>query len=104
MKKIKNKEKGNKYSRSGQATLEFAFTFIIVVLMLYGCVKVLQWLGLSLGTPTEKHSHGLLYVYPQCIGNNPYCNPLSQLYAADQESSQGLPRLNAVFTGQLINP
>lgn len=84
-----------------QATLEFAFTFLIVVLIIYGCVKVLQWLGLGLGTPSEKHYQGL---YSQCNTNDPACHPTTQLSAADEASGHALPKLNAVFRGELITP
>lgn len=97
---------------AGQATLEFAFTFIIVVLILYGSVRIMQWLGLSIGTPGQKHYQGLYscssisgsgYVF-SCCGSDPSCHPYSQLQAAESASVQTLPPLRAVFTGQLFNP
>lgn len=88
-------------SPTAQATLEFAFTFIIVVLMLYGCVRIMQWLGLVLGSPGQKHHQGL---YSLCASDSPSCNVYDQLVAAENASGQTLPPLNAVFTGQLIHP
>jgi len=109
--KEKNKEFKMK-CKCAQATLEFAFTFIVVVLMLYGCVKVIQWIGFSLGDPVAKHYQGLYDASPDnyCGSYWAYgwysdlCLAEMQLNKADAVSATGLPRLNMVFRGHFLNP
>ncbi len=93
-------KKNTRVNKTAQATIEFAFAFIVVVLVFYGCVKVMQWLGLGLGTPVENHRAGL---HGQCQGASPSCEASSQLDESNFPS-MSMPRLRAVFNGQLINP
>jgi len=37
-----------KFSKQAQATLEFTFCFIAVLLIFYGCVMAIRWAGVSM--------------------------------------------------------
>jgi hypothetical protein len=100
---MRTNKKKLRLNHAAQATLEFAFAFIVVVLILYSCVKALQWLGLVLGTPVQRHHQGL-YTWPGATSSFPNYDPVKQLDAADAEANKGMPSLKLIFTGQLLHP
>ena len=95
--------KNLRLSQVAQATIEFVFAFMIVALMLYSCVKAMQWLGIALGSPVQNHYQGL-YSWPGANNADPTVSPQQQLTAADTATTQGMPKLRLIFTGQLTNP
>jgi len=53
---MKKEEKNNRLQKKqAQATLEFAFCFIVVMLLFYSCVKAMQWVGIALVRPRIDH-------------------------------------------------
>lgn len=58
MVKIRNKEYAAQQLK-GQVTLEFTFCFIIVLLLLYGCIMAFRWAGLSFAGIRQEHESSL---------------------------------------------
>lgn len=88
------------YQKRAQATLEFAFAFIVLVLIFYSVVRALQWLGPVLGSPVKLHYEGL---YQGATSNSPQFNYVAQLKKADEKCKAQLPRLKLVYPGQLFS-
>ena len=44
-----------KFKKTAQVTLEFAFCLVMVMLILYGIVRVIRWAGFSLGDRRIEH-------------------------------------------------
>jgi uncharacterized protein (UPF0333 family) len=85
--------------RAAQATLEFVFAFIVLVVIFYGCVKTLQWLGVVLISPVNKHYQGLYSWSGTLNAGSASYNYVQQLNSGDVR----LPSLRIVFPGQLFN-
>ena len=88
--------------KRAQATLEFAFAFIVLVVIVYGCVKALQWIGVAMIGPVGQHYQGL-YSYPPGLGastSNPNFNPVDQLANVDQKTMR--PKMKLTFYGDLF--
>jgi hypothetical protein len=78
-----------------QATIEFAFTFIVLVFIFYSCVRVLQWMGVALVSSTSSHYQGL-YNYPLATTSDPKAHAVEQLENINEKT---LPDLKIVYRG-----
>jgi len=99
--KLSHRTKSFILRRKAQATIEFVFAFIVLVVMVYGAVKAMQWLGVALVSPIGKYHKGL-YAYPHGEGastSNPHFNPVAQLDSAGANTF--LPRMKLTFDGEL---
>ena len=97
------KYRKQKFSKA-QATIEFVFAFIVLIVMFYGAVKALQWLGLALASPVQQYRDGL-YEYPKddplgATTSNPNFDPREQLKSAD--SRMIAPRMKLTVDGQVL--
>ncbi len=45
----------NKFKKTAQVTIEFAFCLVMVILLLYGIVKIIRWSGFSLADRRIEH-------------------------------------------------
>lgn len=65
----------------GQATIEFAFSIIIVALMIYGALKIVQWTGTDLIARRQTHDSALTdtSVDVNYSSGNPENGPLKQI-------------------------
>jgi hypothetical protein len=45
------KQQKNMIMPQAQATIEFAFAFVVAILIFYSCVRVIQWVGVALVNP-----------------------------------------------------
>ncbi|MDP8265173.1 MAG: hypothetical protein P9M12_06840 [Candidatus Aceula lacicola] len=79
----------------GQATLEFAFCFLVLLLFFYSVVKAMQWIGITLVKPSKEHRQ----MYAEGMSNSPNYNPLNQLRGVDET----LPKLDLVFNGDILD-
>ncbi|MFA6379298.1 MAG: hypothetical protein WCX16_05930 [Candidatus Omnitrophota bacterium] len=93
------KKRKDIFQQTAQATIEFAFAFIVLVLIFYGCVRALQWLGIVLLAPSTTHYQGL-YSWPGAKDNCSTCSPVDQLNNVDAK----LPKLKVVYPGQVVQP
>ena len=49
--------KNNK--QKAQVTLEFTFCFVVVLLLIYGCIMAFKWAGVSLAARQKQHNDTL---------------------------------------------
>ncbi len=76
-----------------QTTLEFTFAFVIVLLLVYGCIQVFRWAGVSLVERQKAHESTLIDNTVLENWQTFSQSPLKQLGADFYEPS----RMNAVF-------
>ena len=79
-----------------QATLEFVFCFIVVLLIFYSCVKAMQWVGIALVRPSIEH---------KMITENPPDDDVWAGYLSNplKLPKDELPDLDLVFQGDVLN-
>ena len=53
--KIKNDKKRNRIKNKGQVALEFTFCFIVLLILVYGGLKAVEWVGKSYGGRQKDH-------------------------------------------------
>lgn len=94
---IKQKQKSF-FQQTAQATLEFAFAFIVLVLIFYGCVKAMQWLGIIAISPIQQHYQGIYSYSYTSQGNSSYASAVDQL----SQGAKKFPQLKLVFPGHLM--
>jgi len=93
-----------------QATLEFVFAFIVLMLLFYGVVRAMQWVGVVLGSSQNKH-YGVLYsgsantdLMQNTASQEISMRGFNTLQQLGDSSVSPLPRLKMTYDGQLINP
>ncbi len=91
---IKRKNRNNKLK--GQATLEFAFCFLVVLLIFYSIVKTMQWIGVSFSQTANQHE--VMYADGSSTGLHNY-DPMDQLDAVNEKN----PQMNIVFNGEVFD-
>ena len=57
---MKNLPKNKIQPVKAQVTLEFTFCFIIVLLLIYGCIMAFRWAGLSFADIRKTHEDTLI--------------------------------------------
>ncbi len=90
---MQKKDKNN----IAQATLEFIFCFLVLLLIFYSCVRALQWVGVALVRAVSEQDQ-VAQNPPNDFDLNPGAigQPLLQ-------PSGEVPDLRLMFKGQLIN-
>ncbi|MFH1360155.1 MAG: hypothetical protein ABIJ41_03860 [Candidatus Omnitrophota bacterium] len=48
-----------KNRQPAQVTIEFTFCFVVLLLIIYGCLMVFRWVGLGLAERTEQHQESM---------------------------------------------
>ncbi|HOD12842.1 MAG TPA: hypothetical protein PLO93_04085 [Candidatus Omnitrophota bacterium] len=86
------------FGQAAQATLEFAFAFIILVLIFYSVVRAMQWLGIVMLSPVQQHYQGIYSYQYTNSANSSSASALHQLSHGDKK----YPQLKLVFPGQLL--
>ena len=75
-----NQKKGFKLFCSGQTMIEFTFSLIIVMLMMYGLMKVFEWTGKDQAMRRIAHDEVLFSKIDRSYDiNNPGEGPLKQI-------------------------
>ncbi len=65
---------------SGQTTIEFAFSMIIIMLMIYGMVMIFYWTGSDLIGRSKGHDAQLITaINPNYSSGSPEDGPLKQI-------------------------
>ncbi|MDD3374218.1 MAG: hypothetical protein PHY73_00650 [Candidatus Omnitrophica bacterium] len=81
--------------KKAQATLEFVFAFIVVMLIFYSCVKALQWAGIIFVRPIVSN---------ESVKQNPPADNAEWWEFKDQMTrpSEEIPQLNLIFQESLM--
>lgn len=93
---LETKKRYKKNKTRGQATLEFAFCFLVVLLIFYSIVKTMQWIGVSLSQTANQHED--MYADGSTTGLRDY-DPMDQLKIVDEKN----PKMEIVFNGELFD-
>jgi len=97
-----------KLPHKAQATLEFIFAFIVLLLIFYGAVRAMQWAGVVFGSSSNQH-YALLHNGCTNTGalqnkNNWEMAGFNTLQQLGDGSSTPLPKLKMTYDGNIINP
>ena len=66
-------------NKAAQVTLEFTFSMVLVLLLMYGVIRVLTWISLTLAERRVAHDHSLTSQAVLDDWRTPNDSPLRQL-------------------------